>query len=161
VGFQVSYLLLLIVKYVIIILLDKQYLIMPCAVLIHQSGLFNCKYMPKGIKGFQKGHKINVNRKTSEETKQKMRKSRKDKYGKNKWLNEKSPAWKGENAKYTAIHMWVNSYKGKPQVCIDCGATCKERKLCWSNIDHKYRRVLDDYQSRCYSCHKIYDLKMI
>lgn len=71
---------------------------------------------------------------------------------------EKAYNWKGDNAKNAAIHNWVYREKGRPQVCEDCGATSKERKLHWANKDHKYRRKLDDYISRCSSCHKKYDI---
>lgn len=69
------------------------------------------------------------------------------------------PNWKGENAKWSAIHMWVRRHKGKPQICQDCGATAKEKRLYWSNKDHQYRRNLDDYTSRCPTCHKNFDIK--
>jgi len=67
--------------------------------------------------------------------------------------------WKGDNASYNAIHSWIVRHKGKPQVCEHCGATCKERRLSWANIDHKYCRNLDDFISLCYSCHRKYDIK--
>ena len=66
--------------------------------------------------------------------------------------------WKGNKAKYKAIHNWVNSHKGKPQVCQLCGKTNKETRIEWANKDHKYRRNLDDYFSLCCSCHLKYDL---
>lgn len=68
--------------------------------------------------------------------------------------------WKGDKVKYRALHDWVRKYKGKPEICEHCGATIKDRRLCWANIDHKYRRNLNDFISLCYSCHKKYDLKM-
>lgn len=74
--------------------------------------------------------------------------------------NEGNHNWQGDKAKYNAIHMWVRRHKGKPQTCVDCNITSKERRLQWSNIDHKYLRNLDDYVGRCSSCHKIYDLKL-
>lgn len=70
--------------------------------------------------------------------------------------------WKGENAEKPAIHIWVKSKKGKPMFCIDCGKVGKEIKgnwnIHWSNIDHKYRRVLEDYVGRCAMCHCLYDI---
>ncbi len=73
--------------------------------------------------------------------------------------NERNFNWKGDNVGYHGIHKWVSRHKGKPQFCIDCGKTADKYRIDWSNIDHKYRRNLDDYQSRCASCHKLYDLK--
>ena len=69
------------------------------------------------------------------------------------------PMWKGENAKHAAIHMWVKLHKKKPNKCSDCGKIGNSRQLHWSNIDHKYKRNLDDYIVRCPACHKKYDLK--
>ena len=67
--------------------------------------------------------------------------------------------WKGNKAGYHAIHLWINKYKIKPQQCTDCGKEVSKYSMHWSNIDHKYRRNLDDYIARCSSCHKCYDLK--
>jgi hypothetical protein len=58
-----------------------------------------------------------------------------------------------------AIHMWIKKYKGKPQICVDCGATAKEKKLEWSNVNHKYQRKLEDYTARCCKCHKKFDIE--
>lgn len=68
------------------------------------------------------------------------------------------PNWKGENAKYAAIHMWVNKYKKKPKYCTKCGKAGNSHQIHWSNIDHKYQRNLDDYIALCTSCHKKHDL---
>ena len=67
------------------------------------------------------------------------------------------PIWKGDKAGYRAIHYWVFRIKGKPGACSLCG---KEGRNQWSNIDHKYRRVPEDYFSACSSCHKHYDIRM-
>jgi hypothetical protein len=71
---------------------------------------------------------------------------------------EKNYQWKEENGSYNSIHKWVNKWKGKPNHCELCGTT-EKRKYHWANIDHKYRRVLDDYISMCVPCHKKYDRK--
>ena len=72
---------------------------------------------------------------------------------------EKHPNWKGDSVGYVGIHIWVRKQKGKPKTCSHCGITNKKRKISWANIDHKYRRNLEDYTSLCYSCHRIYDYK--
>jgi len=72
---------------------------------------------------------------------------------------ENSPTWKGEKAGYIPKHSWVYRHKGKPNVCQGCGVTCQEKKLEWANIDHKYRRNLDDYISFCRVCHRARDKK--
>jgi hypothetical protein len=145
--------------------------------------------MPKGIKGFQKGHKINYIHKSHQGFQKGYVPYNKGKKGlvggwnkgmkgytnsgsfvkgsKGYWLGkkrlnsqeEKSWNWKGDNAGYFAMHDWVERHKGKASHCVDCG-TLNAKKYEWSNIDHLYRRNLDDYISRCSSCHKKYDLAM-
>lgn len=83
--------------------------------------------------GFKKGHKLFS--------------------GNKNWL------WKGDKASYTALHSWVRRWKGKPTKCEVCGSE-GIKKYQWANIDHKYRRVLEDYISMCPSCHKKYDIRL-
>lgn len=91
---------------------------------------------------FVKGHTIGKmfkGRKLSEEHKKKIGQSN----------------LKGDEAGYHAIHLWVVREKGKANYCSDCNQ--QKSKYEWSNIDHKYRRVLEDYIPRCTQCHRIYD----
>ncbi len=61
-----------------------------------------------------------------------------------------------ENAGLRAIHIWVDKWKGKPKECEKCGVS-DDRIYDWANIDHQYRRILDDYVRMCRSCHGKYD----
>jgi hypothetical protein len=61
-----------------------------------------------------------------------------------------------ENYSYSAVHKWVSRWGGTPKLCQVCG-TRKAKKYEWANIDHKYRRILEDYIRMCTSCHIIYD----
>lgn len=73
---------------------------------------------------------------------------------------EKNPNWKGDLAKYTAMHMWVVSRKGKPKKCDHCLREDLDiRQYHWANIDHLYKRNLDDYIRLCASCHQKYDIE--
>ena len=65
--------------------------------------------------------------------------------------------WK-EKPSYNSIHTWVRRWKDKPSICEMCGVTTA-KKYEWANIDHKYRRVLEDYIRVCTSCHRKYDIK--
>jgi len=125
---------------------------------------------------FKKGNKINLGRKTSEETKRKQSLSM---IGKNlgkkrtkKTLEkmsiaqrlEKGHNWKGENASVASKHRWIITYYGNPPKCEDCGMIgkktgkiIKQWNIQWSNCDHKYRRVREDYRGRCQKCHWKYD----
>lgn len=90
----------------------------------------------------------------SQESKQKIRETllKKAKY------EEKNPFWKGDRVGYVGLHLWVQKWKGKPETCEKCGREgLTGRQIGWANIDHKYRRVLDDYIRLCRKCHKNYD----
>lgn len=63
-----------------------------------------------------------------------------------------------------AIHLWVIRKLGTPKKCAHCGKYNKENRngyshIQYANIDHKYRRVLDDYIPLCVKCHRAYDKK--
>lgn len=85
--------------------------------------------MPIGKHGFQKGHKLSV--------------------------GKKAYNWKESELSNAGIHQWVKRWKVKT-CCESCGKT--NGRLEWANIDHKYRRVLDDYICLCPSCHKRRDI---
>ena|SRR3990167_1339998 len=70
-------------------------------------------------------------------------------------IGSKHNAWKGNLVSYSALHHWINDWKGKPQFCQNCGN--HKQRLHWANIDHKYRRVLEDYIALCPKCHAEYD----
>ncbi len=71
---------------------------------------------------------------------------------------ENNVTWKGDNVGYRGIHHWIIKIKGpaKNYKCIDCGKQARD----WSNVDHSYKRILEDYQPRCVSCHRKYDFQM-
>lgn len=69
---------------------------------------------------------------------------------------EKSLSWKGDNVGKKGVHKWVERWKGKPNHCEMCGTT-EKRMYHWANINHTYKRVLDDYIRLCVPCHKKYD----
>ena len=70
----------------------------------------------------------------------------------------KHPLWKGDKASYSSVHKWVVRHKGRPQKCTICRTT-ELRRYEWANIDHKYKRNLNDYLRMCKKCHKRYDIK--
>jgi hypothetical protein len=84
----------------------------------------------------------------SEETKRKMSLAHMGKIGK------KSSNWKGNKAKYSAIHYWIREHKPKSQFCEECK---KKKRLTIANISKQYLRNPDDYKWLCYSCHSKFD----
>jgi hypothetical protein len=79
-------------------------------------------------------------------------------FKKGEMSNEKHPQWKGDSVGYFALHSWIQRYKGVANKCEHC-KTKAAKLYVWANIDHKYRRNLDDYISLCQSCHIKYDIK--
>jgi len=78
-----------------------------------------------------------------------------------RFVGNESAQWKGNNAGYSAIHKWVVKWKGLPQFCEMCEKLGKRIKgkwnIDWANINHKYRRILEDYFGLCPKCHRQYD----
>ena len=62
-----------------------------------------------------------------------------------------------KNPTYTAIHLWIQSRKGKAKKCVKCGKTSTDCRIEWANKDHKYSRIISDYFSLCCKCHYAYD----
>lgn len=69
-----------------------------------------------------------------------------------------NPTWT-EEPKYNAIHAWVREYKEPMVECSRCGESGEDTVLHWANVDHEYRRNLDDYICLCVKCHCEYDRK--
>lgn len=66
--------------------------------------------------------------------------------------------WKGGEASYTAIHIWIKKYWGKPDHCDICHCDSASR-FEWCNKDKQYRRVRQDWLQMCPSCHRKYDAR--
>ena len=66
------------------------------------------------------------------------------------WGN-KNGAWKGDRAKYQAIHMWVRARLPKQDYCSKCSMIKKRLEM--ANISGEYKRDLNDWQWLCVSCH--------
>lgn len=68
----------------------------------------------------------------------------------------KNPTWRGEKAGYFSIHRWVQRNKKKPTVCALCGDPI-DGVFHWANVDHQYKRNLDDFIGVHVKCHRQYD----
>jgi hypothetical protein len=111
--------------------------------LIHKKLWQNPKYRKK----MSLNHKGMIGKHHTKETKKKISETHK---------NEKHYNWKGNKAKYGALHIWIKKNKPKFKFCEKCK---KERKLALANIkNHNYTRNPNDYKWLCYSCHKKIDL---
>jgi len=97
-------------------------------------------------KKISEGH---IGKKASDETKRKMSIA----HG----FEDNHRNWLGDEVGYSGVHRWIVKWKGKPSVCEICGTTTAKR-YDWANINHTYRRVLEDYIRLCTSCHRKYDI---
>lgn len=94
-----------------------------------------------------------LGKKLAEETKRKM-KERAIK-------GEDHVLWKGDNVGYSGLHSWVKRMLGTPKRCEFCGKdNLQGREIHWANIDHKYRRNLNNWLRLCIKCHAEYDKKL-
>jgi len=72
--------------------------------------------------------------------------------GENNWN------WRGDNVSIRGIHKWLRHNYPHPNKCEECGKITDNLDL--MNLDHKYRRNIEDYIYACRSCHLKYDYKM-
>ena len=63
--------------------------------------------------------------------------------------------WLGDGVGYAALHDWVKRHRGRAEVCEFCNGT---ERVQWANRSFQYKRVLDDWLSLCYRCHRRYDM---
>lgn len=121
-----------------------------------KTGIAPTKGMKMSMKTRAKISKNNAKywkgKKFSEEHKRKLRENHAN------FNSEKSVLWKGENVKNVALHQWVAKHKGRPTRCEMCGDTTK-RYYDWANIDHNYKRDLNDYIRLCRKCHRKFDME--
>ncbi len=119
---------------------------------------------------FKKGHKTNVGRIVSKETRWKISKANKGKaYRGCGWnhsentrkklreykLGANNPQWKGKKATYNAIHKWLHRNIGKPP-CEECG----NKKAEWALLKGKeHAHNSNNYKRLCRKHHAIYDRK--
>lgn len=72
---------------------------------------------------------------------------------------EKNKNWKGDSVSYRSLHKWVRKYKKSINQCMFCGITSLNRSH-MANVDHQYRRDVEDYIELCPKCHSHYDRQM-
>ena len=94
---------------------------------------------------FTKGHKINLGKKHSVDTIQKISDS---------MFGYRNPQWKGDDVSYSALHGWVRRNLLKPSFCDMCKTN---NPLDVANISGNYLRDLTDWQWLCRKCHMLSD----
>lgn len=64
----------------------------------------------------------------------------------------KNHMWKGDNAKYQAMHLRVANLRGEPKACMECGTEDRRKDYQWASMTGKYQDPYD-YRRLCRSCH--------
>lgn len=141
--------------------------------------------MPKGLKGFQKGHgdlwsperRANWDKSffKSSEYREKMRKIALARgYGKwmlgqkrHKSVGEKISkanmghppyVWSGDYPSYSALHKWLRAKYGRPDGCQNINCDRKSIRLEYALLHGKeYKRDRDNFIWLCTPCHRRYD----
>ncbi|MDB5445673.1 MAG: hypothetical protein JWQ97_990 [Phenylobacterium sp.] len=67
-----------------------------------------------------------------------------------------SPTWKGPAAGYQAKHLRVQTLRGAPQQCEQCGTRDPAKTYDWANLTGNYDDP-NDFARMCRSCHRKYD----
>jgi hypothetical protein len=65
-----------------------------------------------------------------------------------------------QSHEYKELHHWVKNKLGQPLTCEGCLKTVlpiQKQSMHWANVDHEYRRRLDEWLRLCASCHHKYD----
>lgn len=69
------------------------------------------------------------------------------------------PTWKGDNASYVAIHIWLKTNYGKADHC-DFDTNHESKWFEWALLKGKqYSHNRDNFIQLCISCHRKYDAK--
>jgi hypothetical protein len=68
-----------------------------------------------------------------------------------------NPVWKGDEAGYSAMHMWARHHFEKNGSCEECG---REGRTDWAFQlwPEPLTRERDDYRELCRRCHQAYDV---
>jgi hypothetical protein len=75
-------------------------------------------------------------------------------------VGEKNTQWKGDDAGYKAIHVWLNRRFGKPDHCEMCGTREKKQPkfFHWAKLKGKqYTHDRENFWMLCVNCHNEYD----
>jgi hypothetical protein len=76
--------------------------------------------------------------------------AKRDQFGSNNHM------WRGSRAKYQALHLRVDTARGKPTECEWCGQNDPLRRYEWANLTGHYDDV-NDFARLCVYCHRQYD----
>jgi len=64
--------------------------------------------------------------------------------------------WRGDKAGYQALHLRVETQRGKPDQCNRCGRNGPNVRYEWANLTGRYGDG-EDYERMCIPCHRRFD----
>jgi hypothetical protein len=71
---------------------------------------------------------------------------------------ECNPNWKGDEARASALHMWLAGNHQKTGVCEECGDEAPT-DYAFKRHPEPYTRNREDYRELCKRCHVEYDIQ--
>ena len=112
--------------------------------------------MPKGLKGFQKGHKFYKGGekgwfKTGHKDTRSPEVIARIVFLAKQRNGEKNPQWKGDKVSYRELHKWIRKNKPLQAFCSNCKQ--EKKKLDIANISGFYKREINDFEWLCRMCH--------
>ena len=115
--------------------------------------------MPKGLKGFQKGHKFFGDLSKPTYFKRGMKPWNLNlKYEQPKTQDEKHPNWQGDKVSYAGLHAWLKRKYGKADRCENVDCPKIHKIFHWAKLkDKEYERKRENFMMLCIKCHNNYD----
>jgi len=78
---------------------------------------------------------------------------------KKKISGENAHHWKGNNAAYSTIHIYLVKHNGRATHCENPDCQGKSRRFEWAlKPGHQYTHNIEDYLQLCKSCHVLMDM---
>lgn len=71
---------------------------------------------------------------------------------------ERNHTWRGDQARYAALHLRVQHARGKPQHCGCCDTSAPNIRYEWANLSGAYGDI-SDYVRLCVGCHRRLDAR--
>ena len=61
--------------------------------------------------------------------------------------------------KYHAVHKWIRKHKIYNGGCEECNRKLASEKIHLSNVDHRYKRDINEWRYLCPKCHRVEDIR--
>jgi hypothetical protein len=68
-----------------------------------------------------------------------------------------NPKWRGDDAGYYGIHVWLQRHHPRTGVCSECGKASSRTQWAFLRHPERHTREIEDYREMCGSCHQRFD----